>query len=76
MFANTTTLGIRENICNRYTLARAIEKIETPYGEIRVKRSTGYNVDRAKLEYDDLAGIAETTGKPILELKKELGDLK
>ena len=76
MFANTTTLGIRENICNRYTLARAIEKIETPYGEIRVKRSTGYNVERSKLEYEDLAGIAETTGKPILELKKELGDLK
>ncbi len=76
MFANTTTLGIRENICNRYTLARTIEKIETPYGEIRVKRSTGYNVDRSKLEYEDLAGIAETTGKPILELKKELGDLK
>ena len=76
MFANTTTLGIREHICNRYTLSRAIEKIDTPYGEIRVKRSTGYNVDRSKLEYEDLAGIAETTGKPILELKKELGDLK
>ncbi len=76
MFANTTTLGIRENICNRYTLARTSEKLDTPYGEIRIKRATGYNVNRSKLEYDDLAGVAERTGKSLLELKKELADLK
>ena len=75
MFANTTTLGIRENICNRYTLSRAIEKVQTPYGEIRIKRATGFNVSRSKFEYDDLAGIADCTGKSLLELKKELNSL-
>nr|WP_297764539.1 nickel pincer cofactor biosynthesis protein LarC [uncultured Butyrivibrio sp.] len=72
IFKHTTTLGIRENICNRYVLSREIQKIDTPYGEVRKKVSSGYNVSRSKLEYDDLAGIAKRTGKSILDLKKEL----
>ena len=76
IFKHTTTIGIRENICNRYVLAREIRKIDTPYGEIRVKKSSGFNVNRSKLEYDDLAGIAGRTGKSIIDLKKELEDLE
>ncbi|WP_026489670.1 nickel pincer cofactor biosynthesis protein LarC [Butyrivibrio sp. XBB1001] len=72
IFKHTTTLGIRENICNRYVLSREIQKIDTPYGEVRKKVSSGYNVSRFKLEYDDIAGIAKRTGKSILDLKKEL----
>ena len=72
IFKHTTTLGIRENICNRYVLSREIQKIDTPYGEVRKKVSSGYNVSRFKLEYDDLAGIAKRTGKSIMDLKKEL----
>lgn len=72
IFKHTTTLGIRENMCNRYVLTREIKKVETPYGEVRKKTSYGYNVTRSKLEYDDLARIAKRTGKSILDLKKEL----
>lgn len=72
IFKHTTTLGIRENICNRYVLSREIQKIDTPYGEVRKKVSSGYKVSRSKLEYDDIAGIAKRTGKSILDLKKEL----
>jgi uncharacterized protein (TIGR00299 family) protein len=72
IFKHTTTLGVRENTYNRYTMLREINKIDTPYGEIRVKRSYGHGIKREKLEYDDLAGIARTTGKSIIELKKEL----
>ena len=72
IFKHTTTLGVRENTYNRYTMLREIKKIDTPYGEIRVKRSYGHGIKREKLEYDDLAGIARTTGKSIIELKKEL----
>ncbi len=72
MFKHTTTLGVRESITNRYVLSREMEKIETPYGEVRVKKSYGYDVKRRKMEYDDLAGIARRTGKSIIELKKEL----
>ncbi|MBO5621083.1 MAG: nickel pincer cofactor biosynthesis protein LarC [Butyrivibrio sp.] len=72
MFKHTTTLGVREQTYNRYTMLREISKIETPYGEIRVKKSYGHGIKREKLEYDDLAGIARMTGKSILELKNEL----
>ncbi|WP_022766399.1 nickel pincer cofactor biosynthesis protein LarC [Butyrivibrio sp. XPD2006] len=72
MFKYTTTLGIREQTYNRYTMLREIKKIDTPYGEIRVKKSYGHGIKREKLEYDDLAGIARRTGKSIIELKNEL----
>ncbi len=76
IFLHTTTLGVRENICNRYVLSREIQKIDTPYGEVRVKKSSGYHVNRSKLEYDDLAGIAVRTGKSIIDLRKELSDIE
>ena len=77
IFKHTTTIGVRENICNRYVLSREIKKIETAYGEVRVKRSYGHDVSREKLEYDDISGIARRTGKSIFELKKEMKeDLK
>ena len=76
IFKHTTTLGVRESITNRYVLTREMEKLETPYGEVRVKKAFGYDVKRYKMEYDDLAGIAKRTGKSILELKKELESWK
>ena len=76
IFKHTTTIGIRENVCNRYVLSREIQKIDTPYGEVRVKKSSGFGVNRSKLEYDDLAGIATRTGKSIIDLRKELEDLE
>ena len=74
IFKHTTTIGIRENVSNRYVLTRQIEKIQTPYGEVRIKNSSGYDVQRRKFEYDDLAGISRRTGKSVIELKKELID--
>ena len=59
---------------NRYILTRDVVKIDTPYGEVRVKRSFGYGTKRAKVEYEDLAGIARRTGKSILDLRKEIED--
>ena len=72
LFKNTTTIGIRETVCNRYVLAREIKKNDTQYGEIRIKRSYGYGVDRVKPEYDDLVELARKSGKPLLEIKKDI----
>lgn len=62
IFQHTTTLGIRESRCSRYTLERRIERLDTPYGEIRKKVSTGYGVTRVKYEYEDLANAAKNSG--------------
>ena len=58
IFKYTTTLGIRESIQQRYILGRRIETVDTDLGPIRKKLASGYGVNRAKYEYDDLARIA------------------
>ena len=72
IFKHTTTLGVRENISNRYFLSRQIEKIETEFGQIRIKKAEGYGVRRAKYEYEDLAAIARKTGLSIDEITRKL----
>ena len=59
MFRHTTTLGVRENRLNRYTLSRRTETEDTPYGPVRKKVAEGFGVSRAKYEYEDLARIAK-----------------
>ena len=72
IFRHTTTLGIREQRMNRYTLIRTVETLDTPYGPIRQKVSSGYGIERAKLEYDDLARTAREQGMGIRELSERL----
>ena len=72
IFKHTTTIGIRENISRRFTLARSIQKIQTPYGEVRKKVSEGQGVTREKYEYEDLARIARERGMSIREVEESL----
>lgn len=72
IFKHTTTIGIRENISRRYTLSRSVQKIQTPYGEVRKKISEGYGVKREKYEYEDLARIARERGMSIQEVLEVL----
>ncbi len=72
LFKYTTTIGIREIACNRYVLARTIDTITTPYGDVRRKTAEGYGVTRSKYEYDDLAKIASEKGLSIEEVRELL----
>lgn len=74
MFKHTTTLGIREKHCNRYTLERKIEVLDTPFGSIRRKKSAGYGVRRSKMEYEDVAEIAKGQNMSIAEVLGQIGD--
>ena len=65
MLQHTTTLGVRETVCRRATLARSVDKVATPYGEITVKRSEGFGVLRQKAEYDEVAAAADKAGVPF-----------
>lgn len=58
IFKHTTTLGLREKLCNRYTLTRKTEIVQTPYGPVRQKIASGYGVERRKYEYENLAKLA------------------
>ena len=72
IFANTTTIGIREAVMNRYVLDRSEFAKETPYGAIRVKKVSGYGVEREKFEYDDLAMASRKGNMSIAKLKAQL----
>lgn len=73
IFAHTSTLGIRETHCRRYTLDRKIETVTLPEGStVRRKVASGYGVCRAKWEADDLAAFARTNGISLSEAKDQL----
>lgn len=72
LLRHTTTLGVREQLCRRYTLMRRVETVATPYGPVRKKLSQGYGVCREKYEYEDLAAIAAEQKLSLLELEEKL----
>lgn len=76
LFAHTTTLGVRESECNRYTLERSQESVETPYGTVRIKHSSGWGVQRAKPEYDDMAALAKKYGIRLEDVKAAIDTAK
>lgn len=73
IFAHTSTLGVRETHCRRYTLDRKIETVALTDGAVvRRKVASGYGVCRAKWEADDLAALARTLGISLAEAKAQL----
>ena len=73
-FRHTSTLGLRETRCGRYTLRRETHVAHTPFGDVRVKRSEGYGVLREKPEYEDMARIARAHDLPLAEILRILDD--
>ena len=69
LFRHTTTIGVREHICRRYTLDRAEHTVSTQYGDVRCKTSHGYGVTRTKYEYEDLRRIAVQQKLPLAEVE-------
>ncbi len=69
LFKHTTTLGVRTNVTHRNVLDRRIETVETAFGPIRRKISSGYGTVRTKWEYDDLKAAAEKNGLSLDEVR-------
>ena len=69
IFAETTTLGIREIEVTRWPLPRRVEVVETPFGPIRVKLAE-FAPDRWKIapEHEDCVQAARATGVPVREV--------
>lgn len=61
LFRHTTTIGIRRYPVWRTALPRRIERVDTPYGSIRVKISEYLGTLRFAPEYDDVAQAARTS---------------
>lgn len=72
IFRHTTAIGIRRQEMQRYVLEREIKTIKTGYGEVRVKYSQGYGVQKYKIEYEDISRLAEKNGRSFIEMQKLL----
>lgn len=72
MFKHTTTIGVREYLCSRFTLERHMEQRQTSYGKIDVKICEGFGVRKIKGEFDQMARLAEEKGVSIFDIKKEI----
>lgn len=72
LFVHTSTLGVREQLCNRQVLSRSQEQRQTRFGTVTVKVSEGWGVKREKPEYEDVARIAKELDMSIAEARKKL----
>ena len=72
LFRHTASLGIREYVCNRYTLRRELYTKESSCGTVRVKRASGYGVEREKPEFEDLKKIAKEQNLSLREVRELL----
>jgi uncharacterized protein (DUF111 family) len=67
LFKHTSTLGVREYVCDRHVLNRSERIVKTEYGTVRLKEAEGFGVMREKPEFEDLAKIARERGLSLAE---------
>ena len=72
MLRHTTSFGVRETLCGRYVLARSVMERQTAFGPLRVKSGEGYGVVKSKLEYEDVAAVAEKNGISFTEAVNDI----
>ena len=77
IFKYTTTIGIREVVCNRYVLERSFTTLQTPYSQkygARIPLGTGCAAPSTK--YDDISRIAKEKGISISEVIRLLEEVE
>ena len=73
IFKETSTLGIRREIVNRYCLEREKQLLKLPYGEIEIKvaKLDGDTVNSSP-EYESCKKLAKKTGKPLKDIYRDI----
>lgn len=70
IFRHTTTIGVRESMERRYVLERNLQTLDSSWGPVRRKTSSGYGIIRVKYEFEDLAKIARAQNISLSEAEK------
>ena len=69
LFAETTTIGLRQHRVDRRTLAREIVRVTTTYGEVEIKVARdGERVLNAAPEFESCRELARRHGVPLKEI--------
>ena len=72
LFKYTSSLGVRSCVHERYVLEREIKTLDTPYGTVRVKISSGAGSTKSKIEYEDIAALAKDNDCSFMEMEAKL----
>ena len=67
----TTTNGLRVHRCGKYFLAPVTERVQTRWGEVRIKAAEGFGVSHAKPEFEDVADLARKNRVPYRSVFEE-----
>lgn len=70
VFAETGSLGLRRGVVEKVALPRHVETVRLHGRDVRMKHGPW----GVKPEYDDLAALAQATGRPLRELTREAFD--
>ncbi len=65
LFTETTSLGIRRTIKERFSMKRRIVAVETPFGPIRIKVADMDLLKKTAPEYEDCKRAAQIHGVPL-----------
>jgi len=72
IFKHTSTLGIREYVSRRHALHKEHSEVQTKYGAVMIKTSSGFGVEKSKPEYESVAKIAREKNISIQEVLNAL----
>ena len=72
LFAQSTTLGIRRRLEQRWELPRREEVVQTPWGEARVKWALRAGKWEGRFEADDILGMARTEQRSPADMESAL----
>ena len=64
LFSHSSTFGCRVESVQRFSLARKMETIPTPWGEVRIKRALGLSHAKVHIEFEDVARICRQENLP------------
>jgi pyridinium-3,5-bisthiocarboxylic acid mononucleotide nickel chelatase len=69
LLTETSTLGVRVRLEERYELERRIDEVDTPFGRVAVKvAGLPGGGDRAMPEFESVRAAAERAGRPLREV--------
>lgn len=67
-----TSLGVREQVQQRWVLPRRQQELTTPLGTVRLKGADADGPRTPKPEFEDLAALARQHGLPLAEVRRQV----
>ena len=71
LFRETTTIGVRRSLCQRFVMERRIETAATDVGDVALKACSWDGFTKYYVEYESAASLAQKTGRPLDEIYRK-----